>query len=132
MTSITEFDKPALKALRIALDKAVKEVGEEFGINLETGGCRFSSTIATFKLEATVAQDGEFESKQRMEFKRNAQWINGINLDDEFVSGGKRFRVDGWSNKAKRYKILAVELRSGKTYKFACEDVRRNIELEAA
>ena len=45
---VTNFDKPTVKAIRMAMDKALATVEKEYGITIKTGNARFSGDEISF------------------------------------------------------------------------------------
>ena len=51
---VTNFDKPTIKAIRMAMDNALAKVEKEYGITISTGNARFSGNEVTFKVKANT------------------------------------------------------------------------------
>jgi len=52
---VSNFDKPSIKAIRLAMDEALAKVSKEYGIKISTGNARFSSDEVTFKVKTNVS-----------------------------------------------------------------------------
>ena len=69
MTRITNFDKPTIKAIRVAMDDALAQVEKAYGIKISTGNARFSGNEVTFKVKAnTVTSSGSAITKEAQMF----------------------------------------------------------------
>jgi hypothetical protein len=49
--STAKFDKPSVRELRLAMDRALEQVGRDFGIKISTGNATFSADEVTFKVK---------------------------------------------------------------------------------
>lgn len=111
--------KEQVKALREKLQCVLDEASESLGYVLKLGNATFSAT-ATFKLECSpIKTDGSVVSKEAEDYKRNARLfqMDPEWLGENFIVGGRIYRLTGLSVKSRRFPILAVEVDSGKTYK---------------
>jgi hypothetical protein len=52
-------------------------------------------------------------------------------LGKEFKSRGKTYRITGFKPRSHKYPILAVNVRTGKAFKFMVEDVKGKLKLAA-
>ena len=62
---VSNFDKPSIKAIRIAMDQALAKVEKEYGIKISTGNARFSGDEVTFKVKANTIGTGGTSKNQR-------------------------------------------------------------------
>jgi hypothetical protein len=130
MTAITNFDRAECRRLREGLERAVAIVAKGFGVEIRVGDMRFSAENCTIKLEAAVkAATGEVLSKPRTDFDRycRAFGLEPEHLNAEFSQGGAHYRITGLKPGASKYPVLAVNLRTGKTYKFPVSAVKRGL-----
>lgn len=116
MESITRQDA---KMLGEEIAKALAEVAEKHGLQVEVRGGTYDS--------------GSF--KPRVEFKTQGSDEATYNLYREmydlpafgyaFSQGGRTFRVSGFAPRSHKRPVLAVEVATGKTYKFTVDGVNK-------
>ena len=130
---MTEIDRPFLNKAREHIDKALAAVGEELGVNLQLGNCRYTPGESfTFKLEGlALGEDGKAVSKEASDFVMLATsfGLKPEDLGKEFVSRGETFKITGLNLKAKKYPIQAEMLSNGKSYKFPADTVCRLLSV---
>lgn len=120
------FDKPTLKALRIALDAALGPVAKQHGIQLRVGNISFTPTTFTAKLEgAAIQSDGIVASRERADYARycRAFGLPADGLDKRFTTGGETYRITGIRARKRRCPVQAERARDGRTALFPVETV---------
>ena len=119
MTKVTNFDKPTIKAIRMAMDNALAKVEREYGITISTGNARFSGNEVTFKVKAnTQNSTGSAITKEAQMFdiyKHNAG-IGHLNVGDTVQLQGKSFTIKGYNTRARKSPIN-IEDSQGRGYK---------------
>ncbi|KKM59246.1 hypothetical protein LCGC14_1548390 [marine sediment metagenome] len=104
MSKMTEFDRSALRALRVDIDSALIAVGAKHGIRLSTGNARFTADSATFKLECSLFNsDGVAESKEMVALKECYPEL--VNKRITFGRGTNGFII-GYNPRAHQYPFL--------------------------
>ena len=70
MPKVSTIDRHALaKVIRPALDKKLKELSEELGVQLTTGSGQYGYTTGFLKIEiATITEDGQVLTPERDAF----------------------------------------------------------------
>lgn len=124
MSTVTNLDRQSLKAIvRPALDRKLKELSEELGIQVTSGNASFdpSGQNATFKLDLAVVdkETGTVMTQERQDFLSNCALygLSGEMLDQEVELGGDRLRIVGFKKKARKNNIV-VEATDGSGRQF--------------
>jgi len=120
------MERSKVKELSAAMNEALKQVEESFGVQIQIGRCSFGENNASFKVEVSEkSSDGKVITKEAEAFKRNARFY-GLQADDlgrEFTTpDGKTFTITGLNSRGRKYPILGSDA-SGKSYKFPSEMV---------
>lgn len=130
------MDRQKAKELREKVTSALKQQVEgELGVTFTVGNIRFSDTTASIKLDAVdVAPDGTKVTVAESDWHAMCG-LFGFEKDDlnrEFVSQGRTFRISGLKPTNRKYPVIAKCVSTGSSYKFAPETVLVSIypELE--
>ena len=108
MTKVTNFDKPTIKAIRMAMDTALAKVEKDYGITISTGNARFSGNEVTFKVKAnTLNSTGSANTKEAQMFDiyKNTVGIGHLNVGDTITLQGKSFILKGYNTRARKSPI---------------------------
>ena len=119
MTKITNFDKPTIKAIRVAMDDALAQVEKAYGIKISTGNARFSGNEVTFKVKAnTVTSAGNAITKEAQMFDivKHQEGIGHLSVGDIVTLQGKQFTLKGFNTRARKSPIN-IEDMQGRGYK---------------
>ena len=125
--SVTRFNKHNLQDLREVIEAALIVASEETGLDMQLGGCRFSSNSATFKLEVkTLDEEGRAFDEGAANFKVFAADFGLIpdDLGKTFTSARTTYTICGLKPKNRKYPIIARKS-SGRTFKFSASMVQR-------
>lgn len=135
MAKIAQFDKPSLRLLRPAIDKALAQVAADFGIKLETGKISYSGPTATIKIEAgVIGASGIVETKERQAWAQLADLYGfpADALDMIITLRGERFRIAGLLPNGPKFPVLVVRVRDGEALKLTKEGALREIAATKA
>ena len=116
---VTNFDKPTIKAIRMAMDQALATVASEYGITINTGNARFSGNEVTFKVKAnTQSADGTVNTKEAQMFGlyKDSEGLGHLNVGDTVTLQGKSFILKGYNTRARKSPIQ-IEDMQGRGYK---------------
>ena len=116
---VTNFDKPTIKAIRMAMDQALATVASEYGITINTGNARFSGNEVTFKVKAnTMGNDGTVNTKEAQMFDlyKNSEGLGHLSVGDTVTLQGKSFILKGYNTRARKSPIQ-IEDMQGRGYK---------------
>ena len=123
---VTNFDKPTVKAIRMAMDKALAKVEKEYGITIKTGNARFSGDEVTFKVKAnTMGNDGTVNTKEANMWDLHAD-MNGLGhlkVGDTVNLQGKSFTIAGWNTRARKSPVNITD-QNGRGYKCSVDMVK--------
>ena len=116
---ISNFDKPSIKAIRVAMDKALAKVEKQYGVKISTGNARFSSDEVTFKVKANVIGTGgvvKTKEAQAWEIYASSQGLGHLNVGDTVYLQGKPFTIAGYNTRARKSPINITDS-NGRGYK---------------
>ena len=116
---VQQFDKPTIKAIRQAMDNALAQVAQEYGITINTGNARFSGNEVTFKVKAnTVGEGGQAITKeaQMFELVKGQHGLDHLNVGDTVILQGKAFTLKGFNSRARKSPIQ-IEDQQGRGFK---------------
>ena len=123
---VTNFDKPTVKAIRMAMDKALATVEKEYGITIKTGNARFSGDEVTFKVKAnTMGSDGTVNTREANMWNLYAD-MNGLghlSVGDTVNLQGKSFTIAGWNTRARKSPVNITDAQ-GRGYKCSVDMVK--------
>ena len=123
---VSQFDKPTIKAIRMAMDQALATVANEYGITINTGNARFSGNEVTFKVKAnTMSSDGTANTKEADNFElyKNSIGLGWLEVGDQIMLQGKYFTLKGYNTRARKSPIQ-IEDAQGRGYKCSVEMVK--------
>ena len=113
-----------LKVLRVKMQAALESVATEMNLSLRVGNMSYTHDTVTIKVEgATIGDNGVANSNEASDFKSLATYygLKPEDLNREFIStdyiGTKTYTIVGIKPKSRKYPILVVDKRDGKTYK---------------
>tara|TARA_B100001287_G_scaffold266238_1_gene259954 strand:+ start:2310 stop:2702 length:393 start_codon:yes stop_codon:yes gene_type:complete len=116
---VTNFDKPTIKAIRLAMDSALAKVEKDYGIKISTGNARFSGNEVTFKVKAnTVTSGGKAITKEAQMFDivKHQEGLGHLSVGDTVTLQGKSFTITGYNTRARKSPIN-IEDMQGRGYK---------------
>ena len=120
------LERSTVRDLSADIQAALQAVALKHGITFTPKGCTFSSTSATFRIEAAVIGDGGVaETRERTDFPRYAG-LFGLKpewLDKSFVHGANTFTIIGIATRKSKQPVLAKQQGNGKTYVFPANTV---------
>jgi hypothetical protein len=128
---IKSIDRNTARQISADINTAVQSVATKYGISLKDKGCRFSSTNATFKIEAAlIGAGGVVVSSERNDYTRycfmynlNPSW-----LDKSFNHGSDVFTIIGLATRKRKNPVLTKSAKNGKTYIFPANTVKALME----
>ena len=129
---ISNIDSAALTVIRKALEPALQEIGEVYGLTVTTGRGSYGGETGTKTIElATLGENGEVESAQAKDFKKYASMVGlePTDLGRRFVSNGEEFEVSGLKTRNRKYPVIATKVSNGKSFKFSEGGLRGLLDL---
>lgn len=117
---ITKFNKNNLPRLRAAMNSALKEVGEKFGITVEVGSASYRPHETTFRVKLSMLNEDGDSLQGHNDFVSYAP-MYGFDENDfgrVFTTEKGDFRIIGWNRRRHRYPVEAIQVSSGKPYIF--------------
>lgn len=123
---ITTFSRSDVRSINEEMEAAVQAVAKRYGLKIEVGNTRFSSTEINTKLKVSVVntKTGVGMTKEAKAYELIApQKGIRVKLGEEIPIRGKRFIVKGWNTRSPKYPIVAEEVGSGKTYKMSANSL---------
>ncbi len=125
---MSSINKSTARDIGIAVEEALAEVAEKYGLTVEVRGGSYDSTSFRPKVEFKTAGAAEDEF-------RTYATMYGLEPDDfgkEFTSKGRKFRISGLATRSRTYPILATDIASSKTYKFTAEGAMNALAYASA
>ena len=117
---VQQFDKPTIKAIRQAMDQALAQVANQYGITINTGNARFTGNEVTFKVKANTV-DGATgnaitKEAQTFELVKHQEGIGHLSVGDTVTLQGKEFTLKGFNTRARKSPIQ-IEDAQGRGFK---------------
>jgi len=117
---VQQFDKQNLRAIRTAMDNALAQVAQQYGITINTGNARFSGNEVTFKVKANTV-DGATgtaitKEAQTFELVKQQEGIGHLSVGDTITLQGKDFILKGYNSRARKSPIQ-IEDMQGRGFK---------------
>lgn len=112
---ITEFNGTTLGAVRHALNEAIKNVAEEFNIELSVGRIKYTDSSAEIQIDA-LAEGGE--SQMVLEYKMNQNLFALPDLYTQIDVRGEVYKTIGFKRKNRKYPVICERMSDGRNYKF--------------
>ena len=125
--TITKFDTHSLKKVNNRIELALSIVAKEFGIDIKTGGSKYTDDNATTKIELRVLdKDGNAFDEDAANFKVFAKdfGLKPEDLGKTFITNFKEYTITGLKPQNKKYPILVVN-KKGKCYKFPIKLIQK-------
>ena len=124
---VTNFDKPTIKAIRLAMDNALANVAQEWGITINTGNARFSGNEVTYKVKANIV-DGATgtaitKEAQAWDLYKQSIGLGHLDVGDTIQLQGKSFTITGYNTRARKSPINITDS-SGRGFKCSVEMVK--------
>lgn len=124
MAKIKVINRKTLKTIRADFDKSMESLSKKTGLAFKMGSISFNDASFTAKLEVVIMSDGNMSAQEAM--GRNSLDLEGaflgLNADDygrTFVNwDGNTYRLTGVKSSRPKYPISAVNLNTGKSFKF--------------
>ncbi len=121
LKSGVSINKTLAKEIGAAVEEALTEVAEKYGLTVQVRGGTFDATSFKPKVEFSTANAAEDE------FRTYAE-IYGLEGDDfgrVFTTGGKTFAISGLAPRNRTRPILATEVGTDRTYKFTVDGIKK-------
>ena len=124
-TTITTFDRSALRLISDEVEAAVQAIAERHGLTIKAAGGVYGTNEGSVKLVVKVKQAASGLSADEDTFRKYAQ-LYGLEpawFGQTFRSGGRTYTISGISLTSRTRPVIAD--REGKRFKFDTEDIRR-------
>ena len=119
---MSNIDRATCKKVRIAMDKAIAEALEPFGLTASIGNMKYTgSTITVQKFTATSTSSKTLAKSEKDEFERDAKFY-GFTASDygrKFESRGKFYTLIGF-NPSRPKNCISIRREDGK--KMMCSE----------
>lgn len=117
---VQQFDKQNLKAIRQAMDAALAQVANQYGITINCGNARFTGNEVTFKVKANTV-DGATgtaitKEAQTFELVKGQHGLGHLSVGDTVTLQGQEFTLKGFNTRARKSPIQ-IEDALGRGYK---------------
>ena len=122
MSKIKKFERGHDTMIRLQIDAALADLGEQHGISINAGNATYSDNTITFKLELQI----EGFDPLKDAFEKSCEWF-GLKPEDygrEFVKGVRLYKIVGLKPRNRKYPIICQDMKTGKHYKLPEADVQ--------
>ena len=117
---MTNFTKPQLKAIRVAMQSALEQVNLE-GVNFTVANCTYNGGEATYKVN--VLLDGA-ETKEQKDLTQMAK-LMGLDTSKIKDTQGMSLSLIGYKSKAPKMPWIVQDLKTNKEYKLTDAQAER-------
>lgn len=133
---VTKFTNTNVRQILSECEEALRPIAEKYGLTLDQKGKSYRRDALPVMYQFLVREtdeEGNEMSSEGKEFQRRAPWLGleASDLNREFTSRGRKYRITGLNPRGRKYPILAEEVRTGKKYKFPVEVVKAGLEKAA-
>ena len=117
---MTNFTKPQLKAIRVAMQSALEQVNLD-GVNFTVANCTYNGGEATYKVN--VLLDGA-ETKEQKDLKDMAGLYH-FDIDKIGNTQGMKLKLVGYKSKAPKMPWIVVDTLTNSEYKLTQDQADR-------
>jgi hypothetical protein len=126
--SITTINKTNIQTLRSTIQKALDSAVNRVGLTAKVNGIKYGETYFTFWAKVETKTSGE------QLFKKHAEWYG---LKPEwfgltFSFRNELYRITGWNDNSRRYKIASVRTSDNQVFGFTPELVKQQLDTKKA
>lgn len=117
---VKQFNKNNLPKIKALMNSALKDVGNQFGIEIEVGNGSYTSDETTFKVKLSIL-DEDGDSKQDKSVFILYGVRHGFSAEDfgkDFTYRGGQFKITGWSRRRWKLPVATKEISTGRTAYF--------------
>jgi len=127
------MEREKVRALREAMEAALKSVEKEFSVVIEFGTARFNEQNARFKLEVSDVVGGKALTKQVVDWNNlyKSYGFKKKDLGRPFKFQGRIYKITGLLPRSRKFSVAAERQSDGKPYKFNHEDVLMFLKANA-
>jgi len=123
------IDRNSVKEINKAVEVALQEVAQRFGLNVKVDGGKFDPTVGVFfpKVEFSVEGSAkkDWEQSVHLLYSNRPVWLTGDDFGAQITYNGRKFELVGINLRAPKFPINAKCLADGKVYKLTEEGVKR-------
>lgn len=121
-----------LDQLRADILDALQSVEKHHGVKFLWGRGKYSPRNATLSLEVALVQDGEVQSKTRMDWKRYATQygFREDDLDKVVTVHGKQVKITGWALSRRKYPVEVLDIDSQSTMFYTAASIEAALERQ--
>ena len=122
-----KITRPFLKELREQINRKLKSVAEEHGIEIHCGNCSFGDNEADFKLKINLKnEDGKVITPEYENLVKLAN-LKGFNVNGIYELNGTKISLEGYNYRAPKFPLQVLDLNSGKRLKVTHDWFERNV-----
>ena len=120
---ITKFTQQTCRAVDKAIEDALKQVEQQFGISINVGGGSLSDHEFTTKLTVRTG-DGSDAARKQFELYAFRFGLNDSDFGKTFTAQGEQYQVTGIKPRSRKYPVIAKNVRTGVDYKFPASMIK--------
>lgn len=126
---ISTFDKETIRAIRVDLNNALKEVAAKYGMAIGAGDASFNAMTATYKLVCAIGvepQDSPTMGQYTLELKKmHPLLFPDLKLDARYSLGSGVYEIVGYNSRARKHPMLLRNIANNKVARAPIADVRK-------
>jgi hypothetical protein len=131
---ITSFGRDEHRLLSAAITKALKDVADEFGVDLTAGGGQIGMGSGRVNVEVKVRETASGVSGAQATWDRQCRYYGLMpeHFGMSFMSNGSMFKITGLQSSRPKYPINAMRVHDKQSFKFAVSTVLAKLPMKAA
>ncbi len=120
MNPIASFNRQNLPEVLEAINKALKQVADQYGLKSISCGVNVSMDTATFRTQLNGEVKDELNKEKQITNECHSKMMgyNASIVGEIFIHSGKDYRVDKLEVNRPKYPLVATELSTGRVLKF--------------
>lgn len=131
---ITNFGRQEHRLLSVAIEKALKDIGDEFGVDLKTNGGQIGTGCGRVNVEVTVRETAAGVNGAAAEWN---QFCHSVGLPRDlygktFISGGTLYRITGLALNRPKFPVSAERVHDKRSFKFTAQSIKPHFPVMKA
>ncbi len=131
---ITHFDRAAHRALSAAIEGALKQVGDDFGVDLTAAGGIYGDNRPHVKISVTVRDTGSGMSSEQTNFNRycGLYGLKPEHFGQNIILDRTAYEIVGIKTTSTKYPVQIKRVFDGKVFGCAALSVSSQFATKAA
>lgn len=131
---ITNFGRTEHRLLSAAITKALKAVGDEFGVDLTAGGGQVGTGVGRVNVEVKVRETAAGIDGARALWDQMCGYygLKPEHYGTTFYSNGVMFKITGLTTSRPKYPVDAIRVADSRAFKFPTSTIISKLPMKAA